>query len=630
VTQRSVTILFVGGDGPASIAVTDAARAERGLILIRAPGLADARTLAGRGVPDAILAEPELPDGEAGDMLKIFPDIPLTLVTENPEGAFCDRGLDAGAFDWVRPRELEAGGLRRTAERALRVRRILEDKAGAERALRQKGDLLDRITRNSGVGVVVISRDYRTLWASEHMAELFGPVVGRPCYSAYNRREEVCPGCGVRKVFETGQDRVVHEQQGFDAQGNRIWSQIVAAPVLDEHGEVSAAVELVIPITDRKRAEEALRESETRYRRLSQEFHAVLDAIPDNLTLQSPDLCILWANRGAAENLGRETGDLVGRHCYEVWHDRSEPCDECPVRRCFNTGVPAVECVVTPDQRAWELRAVPIRRDDGEVSSVVEAGREITAHRSAEFERERLIRRLESKNAVLEQFTHTVSHDLKTPLTTIRGFASLLLRELDEGRIDRVRRYGIQIGQAGEQMQQLLEQLLELSRAGRLTATLEPVPLGEVVRDALSNLAGPIGLRRAGVHVAPNLPVVRGDRVRLREVVENLVGNALKFAGSHPAPRVEIGVRPGSAGPVYFVRDNGIGIEAEDQRRIFGLFHKLDPEAEGSGVGLAIVKRIVEAHGGTVWVESDGAGRGSTFCFTLGRASGAAAERGER
>jgi signal transduction histidine kinase len=112
--------------------------------------------------------------------------------------------------------------------------------------------------------------------------------------------------------------------------------------------------------------------------------------------------------------------------------------------------------------------------------------------------------------------------------------------------------------------------------------------------------------------------VVRGDRARLVEVVQNLVDNAAKFMGEEPAPRVEIGVREGSLPPVFFVRDNGIGIEPRHRERVFRLFDRLDPDGEGSGVGLALVKRIVELHGGRIWVEA-AAPKGATLCFTLAK-----------
>jgi signal transduction histidine kinase len=130
-------------------------------------------------------------------------------------------------------------------------------------------------------------------------------------------------------------------------------------------------------------------------------------------------------------------------------------------------------------------------------------------------------------------------------------------------------------------------------------------------------VGGQIAARRVKVDIAPDMPVVHGDRARLVEAVQNLVDNAVKFLGDQPEPRIEIGARPAGGGHVFFVRDNGIGIEPRFHGKVFGLFDKLNPESVGTGVGLALVKRIVEVHGGRIWVESEGAGTGAAFYFTL-------------
>ena len=140
--------------------------------------------------------------------------------------------------------------------------------------------------------------------------------------------------------------------------------------------------------------------------------------------------------------------------------------------------------------------------------------------------------------------------------------------------------------------------------------TLDPVsiPLDATVEEAEALLRQ---------HRITGLPVVDGDRHRLLEVFQNLIENAVKFRSGQGEPVVEVGSRPGPDGPVVYVRDNGVGIDPRYHDRVFGLFERLDPRVEGTGVGLALVKRIVEVHGGRVWVESEGAGKGSAFCFTL-------------
>ena len=227
---------------------------------------------------------------------------------------------------------------------------------------------------------------------------------------------------------------------------------------------------------------------------------------------------------------------------------------------------------------------------------------------------------LATKNAELERFNYTVSHDLKTPLVTIRGFAGLAGGDLAAGRNDAVRKDLGRIVAAADKMHRLLDDLLELSRIGRVVHPPEDVPLDALVREAVELLKGGIEARGVAVEVAPDLPVVKADRRRLLEVLQNLLENAVKFSAAE-RPKVEVGWRQDGLERVYFVRDNGRGIEQRFLERVFGLFEKLDPGGEGTGVGLALVRRIVEAHGGRVWAESEGLGRGATFCFTLPRGS---------
>ncbi len=235
-------------------------------------------------------------------------------------------------------------------------------------------------------------------------------------------------------------------------------------------------------------------------------------------------------------------------------------------------------------------------------------------------ERELLIRELESRNAELARFNYTVAHDLKNPLITIRNFIGQLETHTEQGDRSLLRGDLRRIDAAASDLYQLVEQLFEFSRIDRVTLPCEEVPLGDLVEQALSELTPAIAERGIEIDVAVDLPVVCGDRVRLFEAVRHLLGNAVKYLADQPAPRIEVGVRAASTGepPAVYVRDNGMGIEPRYRDRVFELFERLAPEAsEGTGIGLALVKRIVEVHGGRIWIESEGAGKGSTFYFTL-------------
>ncbi len=241
---------------------------------------------------------------------------------------------------------------------------------------------------------------------------------------------------------------------------------------------------------------------------------------------------------------------------------------------------------------------------------------------------------LEVKNAEMERFIYTVSHDLKTPLVTIKGFLGYLERDADAVGSDprakeRVSDDVTRIGRAADTMHHLLEDLLELSRIGRLMNPPEVVALTELAEKAVELVAGRITERglavtpegdQRDIWIDPAMPVVEGDQLRLLEIYQNLIDNAVKFLGDQPAPRIEIGARPDSGQILCWVKDNGAGIDPRYLDKVFGLFERLDQQVPGTGVGLALVKRIVEVHGGRAWVESEGVGRGCTFFFTLPQA----------
>ncbi len=239
-------------------------------------------------------------------------------------------------------------------------------------------------------------------------------------------------------------------------------------------------------------------------------------------------------------------------------------------------------------------------------------------------ELERANAELEAKNAELERFTYTVSHDLKSPLVTISGFLGYIEEDAASGNTERLKRDIESIQKAASKMQKLLNELLELSRIGRMMNDPQTVSMNDLVDSALENVRGQLDANNIKVQIVspqgaqPNLPAVYGDRQRLIEVLQNLIDNAAKFMGDQPDPVIEIGQQGEQDGkPIFFVKDNGVGIAPEYHERIFGLFDKLDANSDGTGVGLALVKRIIEFHGGRIWVESEGIGKGTTFNFTL-------------
>jgi light-regulated signal transduction histidine kinase (bacteriophytochrome) len=235
-------------------------------------------------------------------------------------------------------------------------------------------------------------------------------------------------------------------------------------------------------------------------------------------------------------------------------------------------------------------------------------------------DRIKLIKELETKNAELEQFAYTVSHDLKSPLVTIRGYLGYLNEDARKGDFERFDLDLSRVVSATHTMQALLHDLLSLSKVGRTVDTTEDIPLSEIISSVLEVIHGEYAKKKIEIQVAEGLPIVRVNRTRVGEVFQNLLANALKFSWEKPVPTVKIGMHgtdEHSNYPILYIEDNGIGIEPRYHAQIFGLFNRLNSQMEGTGVGLTLVKRIVEMYGGRIWVKSDGSGNGSIFYFTL-------------
>ena len=234
-------------------------------------------------------------------------------------------------------------------------------------------------------------------------------------------------------------------------------------------------------------------------------------------------------------------------------------------------------------------------------------------------EREKISFVLENKNAELERFAYTVSHDLKTPLFTIKIFLGLLGKNLAKNDMDKMTGDIKKINSAADTMDNLLNDLLELSRAGQVMSDPVACSLSEISKRAVELVEAKVN--ELGVEIViEDMPKVKGDEIRLVEVYLNLIENSIKFMGDQELPRIVIGSEEKAGMICCFVRDNGIGVAEKYHDRIFGLFDRLNVKVDGTGVGLALVKRIIEAHGGEIWIESEGLDTGSTMLFTLPKA----------
>ncbi|MFQ5980480.1 MAG: PAS domain S-box protein [Candidatus Heimdallarchaeota archaeon] len=369
-------------------------------------------------------------------------------------------------------------------------------------------------------------------------------------------------------------------------------------------------------VTKQKQVETILRESEEKFRILAEQSLISIvitkegrvvfanDAISE-LYGYSKDEMLSWGAERVAEKIHPDDRELILSQARKRWAGDPDNISQSDFRIITKSG--DVKWV------SMHSNLVNLTSGPASISSFVD----ITERKQVEEEREALIAELEAKNTELERFVYTVSHDLKSPLITIEGFLGFLEQDIIKGDAEQMKDDITRISNATTKMSALLDELLELSRIGRRDNPPKWVSLSEIACEATEMVAGRLKKRDVEVEIALDLPVVYGDQPRLREIYENLLDNAAKFMGNQPDPRVEIGVRRNGGEMILYVADNGIGIKPQYQRKVFDLFEKLDLDTMGTGVGLAIVKRIVEIHGGQIWVESEGIGHGTTFCFTI-------------
>jgi len=360
-------------------------------------------------------------------------------------------------------------------------------------------------------------------------------------------------------------------------------------------------------------------------------LHTTLTSIGDAVIATDGYGRLTFLNAIAEHLTGWLQAEAQGRKLTEVLklvNEETRQPVESPVDKALREGVIVGlanhTMLISRDgvERPIDDSAAPIRNPDGKIVGVVLVFRDVTGRRESEAQLHRLNQALRRTNQDLQQFSYAASHDLKEPLRTVTNYLQLIRSRYSGKLLDEEAGRLFDVAVAGAQrMHALVEALLEYSRTGEVgEATLELVPVDKVVREVITSLQSSISETSADVSLGP-LPMVTANPLYLTQVFENLVGNALKYRSGQP-PRISISAAEGAREWTFSVEDNGIGIPPEYQAQIFGIFKRLHgAEYPGTGIGLATCKKIVDRHGGTIWVESE-PGKGSRFSFTLPKAAG--------
>ena len=416
----------------------------------------------------------------------------------------------------------------------------------------------------------------------------------------------------IRKIFPTGFDRFETRHKRKDGS---VFDVEISASYESTTGQF---ITFVRDITERKKAREILEKERKR-------FNDVLEMLPAFVVLLTTDYKVRHSN----SFFNNRFGGIKDKHCYETLNSLTEPCKTCRTYEVLNTNQPLEWEWIGPDQRNYYIYDFPFKDVDG-TDLILKMGIDITELKKAQKEISKLNEELEKRvqhrtaelqlaNNELEAFSYSVSHDLRTPLSAIDGFARILHKDLSDNMNDEYKDYLSRIISASEKMSNLITGLLNLSKISRTELDLDEVRIDLMATAIINRLKKSAPSRNLKVNIQPDITVY-ADSELLTIAMENLLNNAWKFTRYTKDAEVQIGTTEQNGNLTYFVKDNGVGFDMKESEKLFNPFQRFydHKKFEGSGIGLATVKRIINKHGGRIWAESE-IDKGTTIFFTIPR-----------
>ena len=397
--------------------------------------------------------------------------------------------------------------------------------------------------------------------------------------------------------------------------GERYWELASISPIKDEKGEIISFIKVAEDITHRKAAEEAVRESEEKFRTLSEQAQQGIVIIQDNR--------VKYANKGMEKMGGRKVDEIMewtsGDYLKLVHPDSRNVIMKYGAKRLTGDKNPQnyeIKIIAKDGTIRWVAVSAKVINYGGKAAEFVTTT-DISGLKETEEKLRNTVEELKRSNADLEQFAYVASHDLQEPLRMVSSYVQFLERryknKLDPDA-DEFIEYAVE---GAARMQKLIKDLLAYSRIGIKGSESKDVDLNKVISGVLDDLQETIAVKNAVIS-CKKLPLIKGDEMQMGQLFMNLINNSLKFIKEDENPRIEVGADEKKWGWTFYVRDNGIGMKKKYLDRIFVIFNRLHGKDEypGTGIGLAICKKIVERRGGKIWVESK-EGKGTTFYFSM-------------
>jgi PAS domain S-box-containing protein len=514
----------------------------------------------------------------------------------------------------------------------------LTERMHAEEELKSERMLLTSIMETSPIGITTVDRCGKVIFANSQAVTILGLTISEITNRTYNDPgwhitdfsgntfpEEQLPFRQVMKTLKPVFD-VQHAIVWPD--GRRVFLSVNGAPTFDEMGQIERVVFTLQDITERKQADFALVESEEKYRRLAENArdtiyrmsltdgnyeyvspaaYSMFGYLPEefysNPLLFQQMIHPEWRTYFEEQKINLLKGEMPPTYEYQIIHKSGEVrwLNQRNILVADREGKPlAIEGIVT-DITERKLAEEEIRRFSRELEDRVK-------ERTAE---------LETTNRELEAFSYSVSHDLRAPLRHIDGFLELLLMGSESVLDERSKHYMATISESSRRMGILIDDLLSFSRMGRVEMSKMQLDIATLIKDIIRELEPDMAGRNIHWHIA-QLPVITGDRALLRTVLVNLISNALKFTRPREQTEIEIGCINSQTEDIIFIRDNGVGYDPKYKDKLFNVFQRLHhtDEFEGTGIGLANVRRIINRHGGRTWAEGK-VDDGAAFYFSI-------------